>query len=62
MYGDIFSGPERRYDDTQDTIAPKVCEKCVFPFEDGYGVHHGCRETKGVEKKGLEESNHTVKK
>ena len=57
MYGDIFSGPERRYDYTQNTIAPEVGKICVFPFEDGYGKHHGCRKTKGSEGEGLEGSN-----
>ena len=33
----------------------------MFPFEDGYGTHHGCRRTEGVEKVGLEGSNHEVK-
>ena len=34
----------------------------MFPFEDGYGVHNGCRKTIEFEKDGLEESNFEVNK
>ena len=61
-YEDIFSGPERHYDYNPDTIAPEVGKSCVFPFEDGYGEHHGCRRTEGLEGKGLEGRNYEVKK
>ena len=39
----------------------EVGKICVFPFEDGYGEHHGCRKTEGFEGKGLEGSNYEVK-
>ena len=55
-----FSGPERLIDYTGWSVAPEVGKICVFPFEDGYGAHHGCRRTQGVEKVGLEGSNYEV--
>ena len=31
---------------------------CVFPFEDGYGVHNGCRELVGWENEGIEDTDY----
>ena len=65
-YEDIYSRPEKEriFGYGQETIAPEVGETCVFPFEDGYGVHHGCRKTIGLERKTFNgsELNKEVKK
>ena len=33
---------------------------CVFPFEDGSGVHNGCRELLDWENEGIEDTNYKV--
>ena len=39
---------------------PQVGKNCVFPFQDGYGGHNGCRKTEGFEEDGLEGTNFKV--
>ena len=36
-YNFILSGPERKFDDSENKIAPEVGKSCVFPFKTGAG-------------------------
>ena len=44
----------------EDTAQGEVDLSCVFPFEDGYGVHNGCRELDDWENEEIEDTNYKV--
>ena len=41
-------------------ISPDVDHSCVFPSEDGYGQHNGCRRIVDWEETGIEDSKYRV--
>ena len=40
--------------------SPDVDQSCVFPSEDGYGEHNGCRRIVDWEETGIEDSKYRV--
>ena len=40
--------------------SPDVYHSCVFPSEDGYGEHNGCRRIVDWEETGIEDSKYRV--
>ena len=56
----VCSGPEKRMNEDQSKVKAlgEVDLSCVFPFEDGYGVHNGCRERVGWENEGIEDTDY----
>ena len=55
-----FSGPEKyinKHDSVYDAnkMSPDVDQSCVFPSEDGYGEHNGCRRIEDWEETGIPE-------
>ena len=63
-----FSGPEKYvdkryavYEQEEFKMSPDVDQSCVFPSEDGYGVHHSCRRIEDWEETGIEDSKYRVK-
>ena len=39
---------------------PDVDQSCVFPSEDGYGEHNGCRRIEDWEETGIEDKRYRV--
>ena len=61
----VCSGPEKQTNEFQNGLwmmksMGEVDLSCVFPFEDGYGVHNGCRELIGWENDGIDDSDYKV--
>ena len=41
-------------------MSPDVDQSCVFPSEDGYGEHNGCRRIEDWEETGIEDKRYRV--
>ena len=57
----VCSGPEKRTNEFQNEVKAlgEVDLSCVFSFEDGHGVHNGCRELgKNWETGGIEDTDY----
>ena len=56
-----FSGPEKYINKhgalkDKNKISPDVDQSCVFPSEDGYGEHNGCRGIVDWEETGISDT------
>ena len=58
-----FSGPEKYVDKRyavsereEYKMSPDVDQSCVFPSEDGYGEHNGCRRIVDWEETGISDT------
>ena len=60
-----FSGPEKyinKVDSVYDSnkMSPDVDQSCVFPSEDGYGEHNGCRRIVDWEETGINDTYRVI--
>ena len=43
-----------------DKMSPDVDHSCVFPSEDGYGEHNGCRRIEDWEETGINDTYRVI--
>ena len=60
-----FSGPEKYMQKVDavydgDKMSPDVDHSCVFPSEDGYGEHNGCRRIVDWEETGINDTYRVI--